>query len=364
LNYRTRSPAAHPLATRAGCITAPYHAVSIKDRTQAIQVARRCIYGHEEIRRFAPEAVELDGPGYVLVKDPSKVVEAMSRWKEAGVRCRRVSRHAFRRIEPRVNTADVAAVFAAGDVSINSRMVYAKALARAQWGGAQVFTRATFSDIRRNEATLLVNGRPQARLSARLFVYTAGFGIRRYFRDQFSVDLPMRFWKSHLLVLRRVARHGVFCLDPGEAAMMHHGQSSIVGLNEDAQLVAEPTYEPVPENAAQVRQALRRLIPHVDLSDCLEVACIKVDTPAAGSGDRSLNVACGEPLPGHFWVLPGKMTEAPFVTDVTTHIIFERLQGHGELVALRPCDQWAVAERKGGRERRSARPSSLTVAEV
>jgi hypothetical protein len=55
--------------------------------------------------------------------------------------------------------------------------------------------------------------------------------------------------------------------------------------------------------------------------------------------DRSLNIAYGEPVPGHFWLIPGKMTEAAFVTHVMASIIFEWLQGDQDLVSLRPCDQ-------------------------
>jgi L-2-hydroxyglutarate oxidase LhgO len=32
-----------------------YHANSIKDKNTAIQVARRCIYGYEQISKYAPE---------------------------------------------------------------------------------------------------------------------------------------------------------------------------------------------------------------------------------------------------------------------------------------------------------------------
>src|SRR5689334_3121047 len=35
-----------------------YHATSIRDRGQAIQVAQRCIYGFEQIRAYAPECLE------------------------------------------------------------------------------------------------------------------------------------------------------------------------------------------------------------------------------------------------------------------------------------------------------------------
>jgi hypothetical protein len=111
-------------------------------------------------------------------------------------------------------------------------------------------------------------GGRSARLYARLFVYTVDFGIRGFLNEQLSIDLLMRFWRSHLLRLRRVCRYGEFCLDAREAAVMNRGERSIVGLNEDARPVAEPTYELVPEDADRVHQAQRRLSPDANLSGC------------------------------------------------------------------------------------------------
>src|SRR4051812_46023684 len=34
-----------------------YHAASIQDADAAVRVARRCRYGYEQIRRYAPEAI-------------------------------------------------------------------------------------------------------------------------------------------------------------------------------------------------------------------------------------------------------------------------------------------------------------------
>ncbi|MGB9366052.1 MAG: FAD-dependent oxidoreductase [Xanthobacteraceae bacterium] len=63
-----------------------YHAASIRDRTTAIQVAHRCIYGHEQIRHIAPEAIEtFDSPAFALVRENDRVAEVVSRWDEAGV---------------------------------------------------------------------------------------------------------------------------------------------------------------------------------------------------------------------------------------------------------------------------------------
>ena len=52
---------------------------------------------------------------------------------------------------------------------------------------------------------------------------------------------------------------------------------------------------------------------------------------------RSLDIAIHELAPGHICLLPGKMTEAPFLTDILTQHLHERLDD--PRIALRPCDQ-------------------------
>ena len=69
--------------------------------------------------------------------------------------------------------------------------------------------------------------------------------------DQFGIHIPARFWKSHLLVTKRLTEPGVFCVDPGEAAMMNHGDFSIVGFNEDAIKQSVPDVSVIDERVAQ-----------------------------------------------------------------------------------------------------------------
>lgn len=57
------------------------------------------------------------------------------------------------------------------------------------------------------------------------------------------------------------------------------------------------------------------------------------------AGARSLNIAINEPIPGHIVILPGKMTEAPYLTDILTSYIHNRLDNPD--IALRPCDEFS-----------------------
>jgi hypothetical protein len=121
--------------------------------------------------------------------------------------------------------------------------------------------------------------------------------------------------------------------------MMHHGEHTIVGLNEDAVLCDEPTCDVLPSKAANLHMALNRLVPGWSSSGHLDIACTKVDLAPSGAA-RSLNVAIQEAMAGHLCVLPGKMTEAPFATDVLTKMLHERLDTAP--IAPRPCDHFRV----------------------
>ncbi|AKF87371.1 Glycine/D-amino acid oxidase [Myxococcus fulvus] len=315
-----------------------YHAGSVKDRQAAVQVARRCIYGHEQIRAFAPEAVEdADRPPMVLVRDADRLEELVSRWDEAGVFYRPLTKAQASARFPSADLTRASEAFEVADVSINTRMLYRKLLTSAQQGGAEVLTGARLEHVRGSEATVVMADGSTLQLESRLFVYSTGFGARDLFRQFFELELPIRYWKSHLVVVPRLGGHGLFYVDPHEAAMMHHGDYSVVGLNEDALLCANPDYLVVPERADNLHRALERLVPGWrNAGTYSDVACTKVDFAPDATSARSLNIAIHEPVPGHICILPGKMTEAPFLTDVLTARLYERLEDG--LIAKRPCD--------------------------
>ncbi|HSX08890.1 MAG TPA: FAD-dependent oxidoreductase [Candidatus Saccharimonadales bacterium] len=325
-----------------------YHATSIKDRSNAIQVAKRCIYGHEQIRRFAPEAVEdPESHSYAVVRNSERVTEIQSRWNEAEVLYKPISLSRFEREVPEAVIQPTDTVFQVQDVGINTRLLYQKLLCAGVRAGASVYpnTEVSFRDTKANIARLTPDAGEHLTLAADLFIHTSGNGMKEFFEKNFDITLPTRFWKSHLLVTPRLSKHNVFAVDPYEAGMMNHGQFSIVGANEDALLVNEPNYEIDENGVKQVENAIRRLYKVDGDVDGYPVACIKVDMPLQTAAARSLNISVSEPIPDHLCILPGKMTEAAFVTDTVTRIVFDRqsLNGGHNAIALRPCDMQAQA---------------------
>ncbi len=313
-----------------------YHATSISDRENAIQVARRCIYGHEQIKGFAPEAVEdMDLASFALVRNPENVDEIISRWEEAGVLHRRVLLKDLAELEPNVRTDDATEVFQVNDVGINTRLLYRKLLTASENAGATILPGTELLFHSPDEAYIKKDGETQT-LNSRLFIYTAGYGVRNLFIKNFGVAVPLRYWKSHLMILPRLSKSSVFYLDPHEAAMMNHGSHSIVGLNEDAFVCEEPDYEPVEMGVSNIYRATKRLFRDVDIEKGTAIACIKTDLVEKSAAARSLNVSISEPVPNHICVLPGKMTEAPYVTDVVTRMIYNRM--NDDMIAPRPMD--------------------------
>lgn len=187
------------------------------------------------------------------------------------------------------------------------------------------------------------DGQEPCVLKAEIFVYTAGYRMKDLFRSQHAVEIPFRYWKSHLLVLPRINQHGVFYVDPHYPAMMHHAAVTIVGMNEDAVQIEVVDGSVMLEKITAMREALKRMFRHIRLDGYQAMSCIKVDVDSTSTPIRSLDVNYGEPIPNHFWLLPGKMTEAPFATDYMTRLVCGRIDdGH---IALRPCDTYVQSDR-------------------
>ena len=326
-----------------------YHASSIRDRAAAIQVARRCIYGHKQMRRFAPEAVADGDPlPLALVRDKDKLSEIISRWDEAGVHYQSLSRAEAERIVPDAAFNKVSGIFQVADVSLNTRILYRKLFTLAQRSGCEFYLGWEIEGIDGKEVVSRNRTGERKTFTASIVIYSSGIGTKEIFRKYHGIDLPIRYWKSHLVVTKRLAHAGIFFLDPHEAAMMHHGDVSIVGFNEDALLCTEPSYDVLPEQAENLRCGICRIFPQWDGRRSLDLACVKVDYMTDFTSARSLNIAINEPILGHVVVLPGKMTEAPYLTDVLTSYIHGRLDN--PTIALRPCDEFLVLEAEPARE--------------
>ncbi len=319
-----------------------YHAISIKDEDAAVQVARRCMYGHDQIKRYAPECVEnAEEESYALIRNGDKVDEALSRWERAQVEAKPIDKKRLNFHVPEINEASFAQAFQVADAAINTRILYHRLFHDAVRNGVEVMmgSKIDYCKSEPNVAWVKSPSGETLQHESNLYIHANGYGMKREFEEQFETEIPLRYWKSHLLVTDKLASRSVFYVDAHEAAMINHGNTSIIGLNEDAQIVGEPDYIPLEQNISRLQQATTRLFPRGDITRAMSVACVKVDVADSELDSRSLGLKILEPIEGHICVLPGKMTEAPFTTDFLTRTVCERLSGDDDIVALRPMDR-------------------------
>ena len=317
-----------------------YHANSIKDRQMAIQVSRRCIYGYEQVVRYAPEAVEdINIPSFAVLKNEELYDDVISRWKEADVSFVEMNKNSVEHILPEINAENVSSIFRVKDLGINTRILYSKLLTHSEKLGVHTFNNAfvDFTNFPRHQIAFS-NNDTKIEIAPKLYIHTTGYGIKDLFQSQFQMDLPLRFWKSHLIVTPKLSKQSVFFLDAREAAMMNHGRVSIVGLNEDAFMCESPDFDAIEEKIQNILQAVSRLFKITRPFDFLPVACIKADLASDSRFARSLNINIFEPIDGHICALPGKMTETPYLTDILTKLVYEKLSD--QRIAQRPMDDW------------------------
>jgi len=319
-----------------------YHACSITNQESAFQVARRCIYGHKQLKAFCPEAIEdLDKRPVVLLREGDRIDEVKGRWDDAGVSFRQISHKKARKLLPDADINRAEGIFLARDVSINTRLLYRKLVGTARVYGCEFFTSHDVIRVEGTELHIADQDKAVKKISANRIIYTTGAGTRSLFKKLHGIDIPMRYWKSHLVVTRRVAPMGVFYLDAHEAAMMHHGDVSIIGFNEDALLCDDPSYDVVADRAQNLRDGIRRIFPNWNDSTSIDIACVKVDLFEESNTARSLNVAVRELVPNHIIALPGKLTEIPYLTDALVGLIHETIED--PFISERPCDRYVSA---------------------
>ena len=318
-----------------------YHAASIAARETAIEVARRCIYGHEQLKRFCPEAIEdIDKKPVAMLRDGDRAGEIVSRWTEAGVTFREISRSEAESRCPNADFFRPAALFEVNDVSINTRLLYRKLVSEAKRAGCEFYMDRNVVGIDSTSLKLITGVGEMECIAGRKIIYAAGGGVTDLFRAFHGIELPIRYWKSHLVVTKRQAPMGVFYLDPHEAAMMHHGNVSVIGFNEDALLSENADCQVIGERAANLRNGVRRIFPNWGENGALDVACVKVDLATQQQDARCLNIAIREPTQDHIVVLPGKLTEAPYLTDALVARVHEDIDD--SLVSRRPCDKFSL----------------------
>ena len=286
-----------------------YHAATIPDHSLAGDVARRCIYGHDQILTYAPEAIiDWNLPTFAVVRNKDDLDEVMARWDDSGVIYDRLTRRQVTEQIPALQMEKSTAVFNVQDKAINTRVLFKKLLVDAERHGTRVFNATQLKRSAHGSYYLSTKNAAPIEIEAKLFIYAAGYGVKALFKQLHQMEIPLRYWKGHLMIVPRLTHSSVFCIDHGEAGMMNHGKFSIVGMNGDAYQCDTPNYEVNEAKVVRLKEAMERLFNVMPPYPYKPVACLKVDFAQKSSDARSLNRAIAEPIANHIIVLPGKMT--------------------------------------------------------
>jgi len=233
-----------------------YHSYSIKDEHDSLMVAQRCQFGFERIRQFTPEAIHASEQTYAVLKTGSERERLIHRWSLAGVAHQPVCHAKMKSLFPGLRLGSEASFFAVSDKGIHTGMLCAKLVQTLRSNGVKLISGARIRSVHGPRVVYEV-GNEVKTIHARMIIYTVGAGAPQLASDLYQHPLPVRMWKSHLIITKRVAEDSLYCLDPGEMTMINHGETSIFGFNDDAKLIDRPSHEPDPENIAAGFEAIR-----------------------------------------------------------------------------------------------------------
>ena len=319
-----------------------YHAASLENEAEALEVAKTCAYGSDQIRHYAPAAIEDAGrqTSFAVIGTDQLAEQATQRWDKANIPYRSVSLSDFSKENPEIGTGGIKHAFKVDDVTINPRILYQKLLTQSKRGGAQVMLDSKFQPKDNGNAEVTHADGSSTRLKSDLFVVTAGYGVKDVFREVTGDEVPVRLYKSHLLVFPRLTANNVFHIDRDESMVFNHGTSSVMLQHHEDFVIDEPDFTVVPEKERKVFEAAHRLVPSVTNydGDYMPIACIKPELIKDASQARSLDVTIFPGTDNYLFVLPGKLTATPYVTDRLTQIIFNKGSEKTTRVAMRPSD--------------------------
>ncbi|WP_410644253.1 FAD-dependent oxidoreductase [Amycolatopsis sp. lyj-346] len=303
-----------------------YHANSIPDRRRAHGVAKGCALGFLQIKTLIPEAVGSE-PAIALVREENRAAEAEDRWLEFSIPFKRVSVSDFRSRLPLLDHTLIYRAYLVRDAAIDSRILFR--FLSAECNRLQVRT-ILDCDVRlkNGEASRLVVNGVEMEVEPSVTVVAAGPWTGDLLGGlDFTVNV--RFWKSHILYGRSLFSQNFFWLDPNECTIINHGETGVIGLNEDSYPVVDLNATVDRSRACSVLEAAARCLPSKvgELESYSSFACIKVDI-FRDETRRSLDAEVLEFGGRVFCILPGKLTAAPHACDLLVQKVLNCFDDH------------------------------------
>jgi glycerol-3-phosphate dehydrogenase len=295
------------------------HSLSAKDVAHGKRMAKQLQYGHAFFKSYAPEC--FDEPlqsTYAVTNSTERADYARKRWADCGVPFKELTAKEYFALEPEINRHALSYFFEVSDSRLNNRLLLMKLYAEIKAKGALILTSAEYEYESGNKILILSESGTYL-LESPLFFYATGAGLDDCYRKLTNESLGLQYFKSQMLFMPKVSRNSLIQIDYSSPIVVNHGDLSVVNRSHDDVATINTDYE---VNSLEVKRALASvyaLSPKaktIPASKIIAIACLKPSLPS-GSAEQSLSVDSymSEPRKGHFFVLPGKMTSAPYVTD-------------------------------------------------
>lgn len=315
------------------------HSLSTGDPSSASQLVKKLQYGHSFYTTYAKECIEDPfTPTYAITRNSELADMARQRWTASKVPYTELTSDQFRAIEPGLNQGDGTFFFENTDTRINNRLLFKKLATEVRRDGGTIFAGVEDYDYTDSHKLTFSHRDEQIDVEAPLFFYATGAGLSDSHQKLTGTSLPMQYWKSHLLFMPRLTEVSIVSLDRNAPIIINHRDIAVVNRS----------YDEVPLDApdtivdqGEVQRALEVVseyypVSRRDKNDIHAIACIKPNVSATIPSRHSVGEKVYEPVPGHIFALPGKMTEAPYVADKLVRGVAQSL--NLEDITPRPID--------------------------
>lgn len=305
------------------------HAQSISDPTIALKVSKRCQYGHSQFLNLCPEAIaHYDMPSIAVTKNETRIIDIVQRWQDAGVKFTQIPLLEAKRIASGVSFRDIKAAWLVSDAVIDTRILCTKLVAAIRLMGGAVLFETEVVAKQGNRIELASRGSDLFTIWPSFVIAACGYAANQLLQSHWKTAIPLRYWKSHLLITPRLMDANVFCLDAGESSLLHHGDKTVIGINEDNLMCDEPSHNLDMDQVKRLLAATNKLTAlRWEIDEIVPIACIKVDVANDARVTRNLDIELVEIEPHLIAVFPGKMTEAPFLADIVVRKVLDDLDG-------------------------------------
>ena len=315
------------------------HAQSIADPEAAASVAKRCRYGLSQYLAFCPEAVEDSAtPSIAVSMNENRIAHIVGQWRESEVKFEEISLENLERLAPGLSARNVKAAWMVEDVAVDTRVICTKLVASIRHLGGKVLFGTHVSKVT-DESVQIQSAAGGQTLTPAFTVIACGYSTNDILRSHWNTEIPIRYWKSHLLITPTLTTANVFSVDPGEVSFFQHGDTTVIGMLQDNIPCLEPSLDVDYRQITKMRHAIERIaqLP-LDFDDVFPTACVKVDIANVPRASRGLDVETIEIAPNVLCIFPGKMTEAPFLADKVLRIVLK--ETNSLMSHQRPLYEW------------------------